>query len=52
MKGEQVWPKAGDMVSFNLVGASCSAEAVARLPDRVVVLHRGKVAVGTLGAMA
>jgi len=51
-KGEQVWPKTGDVASFNLVDASCSAEAVARLPNRIAVLHRGKVAAGALGARA
>lgn len=51
-KGEQVWPKAGDVASFNLVDASCSAEAVARLPDRVAVFHRGALAAGALGAGA
>ena len=47
-KGEQVWPKAGDDASFNLVPASCSAEAVARLPARNAVLHKGKLAHGAL----
>jgi cytosine/adenosine deaminase-related metal-dependent hydrolase len=47
-KGEQVWPKAGDEASFNLLPASCSAEAVARLPACNAVFHRGKLAYGTL----
>lgn len=47
-KGEQVWPKAGDDASFNLVPASCSAEAVARLPNRNAVFHKGKLAYGAL----
>lgn len=45
-KGEQVWPKAGDDASFNLLSASCSAEAVARLPARNAVFHKGKLAYG------
>lgn len=32
-KGEQLWPKAGDVANFNLFKASCSAEAVARVPQ-------------------
>lgn len=47
-KGEQVWPKAGDDASFNLLPASCSAEAVARLPVRNAVFHKGKLAWGSL----
>ncbi|WP_311936802.1 amidohydrolase [Labrys neptuniae] len=47
-KGEQVWPKVGDEASMNLLPASCSAEAVARLPARNAVFHKGKLAYGTL----
>ena len=47
-KGEQVWPKAGDEASFNLLPVSCSAEAVARLPTRNAVFHKGKLAYGTV----
>jgi hypothetical protein len=47
-KGEQVWPKAGDEASFNLVPASCSTEAVARLPIRNAVFHKGKLAYGAV----
>ena len=47
-KGEQVWPKAGDEASFNLLPASCSAEAVARLPVRNAVFHKGKLAYGAV----
>ena len=46
--GEQVWPKAGDEASFNLLPASCSAEAVARLPVRSAVFHKGKLAYGSI----
>ena len=47
-KGEQVWPKSGDEASFNLLPASCSAEAVARLPVRNAVFHKGKLAYGAV----
>lgn len=47
-KGEQVWPKAGDEASFNLLPASCSAEAVARLPARNAVFHKGSLAWGSV----
>lgn len=47
-KGEQVWPKAGDDASFNLVPANCSAEAVARLSNRNAVFHKGKLAYGAI----
>ncbi len=47
-KGEQIWPKPGAEASVNFVQASCSAEAVARLPDRAAVLHKGKLVAGKL----
>ncbi|QEN85182.1 amidohydrolase family protein [Labrys sp. KNU-23] len=47
-KGEQVWPKVGDEASLNLLPASCSAEAVARLPTRNAVFHKGKLAYGSV----
>jgi cytosine/adenosine deaminase-related metal-dependent hydrolase len=47
-KGEQVWPKAGDEASFNLLPASCSAEAVARLPVRNAVFHKGRLVYGAV----
>ena len=47
-KGERVWPKVGDDASFNLLPASCSAEAVARLTERTAVFHRGVLASGNL----
>ncbi|GHI01619.1 amidohydrolase [Neobacillus kokaensis] len=46
--GRQVWPKPGDDATAVLVPASCSAEAVARLPKRAAVLHKGTLASGTL----
>lgn len=47
-KGTQIWPKVGDEATAVLVPASCSAEAVARLPKREVVFHKGFVASGSL----
>lgn len=47
-KGEQAWPKAGDVASFNLLPASCSAEAVARLPARNAVFHKGRLVHGAV----
>ncbi len=46
--GKQIWPKAGDEATAVLVPASCSAEAVARLPKRTAVLHKGALASGVL----
>lgn len=40
--GKQQWPKAGDTASFNLVEASCSAEAVARNSSVKALYHEGK----------
>ncbi|WP_413512271.1 amidohydrolase [Myroides odoratus] len=42
-EGKQVWPLVGDEASFILVEASCSAEAVARIPVREAVFNRGKL---------
>ncbi|MGO0060353.1 amidohydrolase [Brevibacillus fluminis] len=44
--GQQQWPMVGDDASLVLVDASCSAEAVARVADRMAVLHRGKLVAG------
>lgn len=46
--GKQVWPKVGDVATAVLVPASCSAEAVARLPKRAAVLHKGTLSAGSL----
>ena len=50
-KGERAWPKAGDSADFTLVPASCSAEAVARLPERSATFHRGRMVFGGVGAV-
>ncbi|GIO28029.1 amidohydrolase [Ornithinibacillus bavariensis] len=42
-EGEQVWPKIGAEASFVFVDASCSAEAVARLPKNRLLMHKGKI---------
>jgi cytosine/adenosine deaminase-related metal-dependent hydrolase len=46
--GKQIWPKVGDAATAVLVPASCSAEAVARLPKRAAVLHKGTLSSGSL----
>jgi hypothetical protein len=43
-----VWPKIGDEASFNLLPVSCSAEAVARLPVRNAVFHKGRLVYGAV----
>ena len=48
-KGNRSWPKTGDDADFTLVGASCSAEAVARLPKRSATFHRGRMVYGSVG---
>ncbi|TKC09406.1 amidohydrolase [Pedobacter frigoris] len=40
--GNQQWPKAGDQANFNLIDASCSAEAVARNSDIKALYHNGR----------
>jgi cytosine/adenosine deaminase-related metal-dependent hydrolase len=42
-KGNQSWPKVGDVASLVLVEASCTAEAVARRAKRKVVIYKGNV---------
>ena len=48
--GEQLWPRPGDPANLVLVRAACSAEAVARMPPRVAVIHGGVLAAGALPA--
>lgn len=47
--GKRAWPRAGDAADFTLVSASCSAEAVARLPERSAAFHRGRMVFGSVG---
>ncbi|KML40269.1 amidohydrolase [Cytobacillus firmus] len=46
--GEMSWPLEGEEANLVLVNASCSAEAVARTPEREAVIFRGKVVAGQL----
>lgn len=46
--GKQIWPTVGDELTAVLVPASCSAETVARLPERKAVFHRGTLSSGSL----
>ncbi|OXA80998.1 Cytosine/adenosine deaminase [Flavobacterium aquidurense] len=46
--GTRVWPAADNDANFILVKASCSAEAVARLPKREGVFYNGKMIAGVL----
>lgn len=48
-EGKRAWPNVGDEASFTLVGASCSAEAVARVPARSATFHKGRLVSGGLG---
>lgn len=41
--GNRVWPQIGDEASFCLLKASCSAEAVARVPKVEATYHKGKM---------
>ncbi|MEW9672956.1 amidohydrolase [Ammoniphilus sp. 3BR4] len=49
--GKQIWPQVGDAATAVLVPASCSAEAVARLPKRTAVLHKGTLCSGSLDSV-
>ncbi|GAB6991920.1 amidohydrolase [Paenibacillus pini] len=46
--GEKVWPKTGDVASFVLLHASCSAEAIARKAERQAVWYKGRIVSGSL----
>lgn len=46
--GDVIWPTVGDDADFVFVEASCSAEAVARTPERKAVIFRGKLVYGEL----
>ncbi|WP_244543878.1 amidohydrolase family protein [Bosea lupini] len=48
-EGKRAWPKVGDTAGFTLVGASCSAEAVARIPARSATFHKGRMVYGSVG---
>lgn len=42
-KGNQQWPKAGDVADIVLIDASCSAEAVARMSPTVALAYKGNL---------
>ena len=42
-KGIQQWPKTGDQANFVLIDASCSAEAVSRIPPVKSLVHNGTI---------
>ncbi|WP_244477586.1 MULTISPECIES: amidohydrolase family protein [unclassified Rhizobium] len=44
--GNRAWPKAGDEAGFWLTPASCTAEAVARVPARTATFHKGRLVSG------
>ncbi|MBS7232093.1 amidohydrolase family protein [Flavobacterium psychroterrae] len=48
--GTRVWPAVDNDADFILVKATCSAEAVARLPKREGVFYKGKMIAGELGS--
>lgn len=48
-EGRRAWRKVGDDAGFTLVGASCSAEAVARVPARGATFHQGRMVYGSVG---
>lgn len=48
-EGKRSWPNVGDDAAFTLVGASCSAEAVARVPARSATFHKGRLVSGSIG---
>ncbi|MFH6996690.1 amidohydrolase [Flavobacterium sp. FlaQc-57] len=48
--GTRVWPAVDSEANFILVKATCSAEAVARLPKREGVFYKGKIIAGAIGS--
>lgn len=42
--GTRTWPTQGEAADFMLIGASCSAEAIARRAPRHAVFHQGRTA--------
>ncbi|RDJ16839.1 deaminase [Rhizobium grahamii] len=44
--GNRAWPKPGDDAGFTLTTASCSAEAVARMPARSATFYKGRLVSG------
>ncbi len=46
--GKRQWPAVNDIAEMILVEASCSAEAVARVPDVKATFHQGRLVAGSL----
>jgi cytosine/adenosine deaminase-related metal-dependent hydrolase len=42
-KGKQLWPKSGDAANLVFLDASCSAEAVSRIPEVKSLIHQGNI---------
>lgn len=42
-KGNQQWPKTGDVADIVLIDASCSAEAVSRMSPTIALAHKGNL---------
>jgi hypothetical protein len=47
--GKRAWSCAGDPADSTSVPTSCSAEAMARLPERRATFHRGRMVFGSAG---
>lgn len=47
-KGNRQWPQIGDEASMVLIKGSCSAEAIARIPERKAVMFKGSIVSGVL----
>ncbi|WP_182200962.1 amidohydrolase [Paraliobacillus salinarum] len=47
-KGDRQWPKVGDDANIVFLDATCSAEAIARIPNRKAVMYKGNITSGEL----
>ncbi|MBU5675275.1 hypothetical protein KQI88_02450 [Alkaliphilus sp. MSJ-5] len=47
-KGDIKWPQIGDEASMVFIQSSCSAEAIARVPERKTVMFKGSIVSGVL----
>jgi cytosine/adenosine deaminase-related metal-dependent hydrolase len=48
--GKPAWPQVGHSADFTLLPASCSAEAVARVPARTATFRKGRLVSGSVRA--
>ncbi len=46
--GKKKWPNIGDDANIVFIDASCSAEAIARIPSRKAVMFKGSIVSGSL----